>query len=121
MIQDNSKVIEEQIKLIDNKIKNIYQDKLNNIITTELFMEMSKDFQKKKEELNFRLNDIEKEKKNKEEKIKTDNIEKYIKKVLEFNKNDEINREIILKLINKIVIENKKIKSISYNFSVPTN
>ena len=121
MIQDNSKVIEEQIKLIDNKIKNIYQDKLNNIITTELYMKKTKDCQKKKEELNFRLNDIEKEKKNKEEKIKTDNIEKYIKKVLEFNKNDEINREIILKLINKIVIENKKIKSICYNFSVPTN
>ena len=42
----------------------------------------------------------------------------FIKKVLEFKSKDEINREILLKLIDKIVIENKKIKSISYNFSI---
>ena len=59
------------------------------------------------------------QKKSKEANINS--IEKYIKKVLEFNQNEEINRDIILKLINKIVIENKKIKSISYNFSIPKN
>lgn len=118
---DNSKNIKEQMKLIDNKIKDIYQDKLNHIISVELFMQMAKECQKKKEELNKRLQDIEKQKFKNEEKVESTDIEKYVKKVLEFNKDDEINREIILKLINKIVIENKKIKSITYNFSIPNN
>ena len=52
------------------------------------------------------------------EDVKEESIEKYIKKVLEFNSDSEIDRNIILKLINKIVLENKKIKSISYNFSI---
>ena len=61
--------------------------------------------------------------KQKEESIKIGDgkIEEYIKKVLEFNENEEIDREILLKLIDKIVIENKKIKTIKYNFSIPNN
>ena len=80
---------------------------------------MSKEIDEKKKGLNAILDDINK--KDEEEKIVvSDNtIEKYIKRVLEFKNKDEIDREILLKLIDKIVIENKKIKSISYNFSVP--
>ena len=120
-MQDNTLAIKEQINLINQKMKDMYQDKLNNIITSELFVQMSKELEKKKEELNNRLQYIEKEKIKKNKEINSDSIEKYIKKVLEFNQNEEINRDIILKLINKIVIENKKIKSISYNFSIPKN
>ena len=120
-MQDNTLAIKEQINLINQKMKDMYQDKLNNIITSELFVQMSKELEKKKDELNNRLQDIEKEKIKKNKEINSDSIEKYINKVLEFNQNEEINRDIILKLINKIVIENKKIKSISYNFSIPKN
>ena len=119
IIQNNTSAIKEQINLINQKIRDMYQDKLNNIITAELYVQMSEEFEKKKEELNKRLQNIEKEKIKKSKEANNDSIEKYIKKVLEFNQNEEISRDIILKLINKIVIENKKIKSISYNFSIP--
>lgn len=118
-IKDNRAEIEKQIKMLEQKKKSMYEDKLNNIITTELFLQMSKEIDEKKKGLNAILDDINK--KDEEEKIVvSDNaIEKYIKRVLEFKNKDEIDREILLKLIDKIVIENKKIKSISYNFSVP--
>ena len=116
--KDNSLAIKRQIDLIDQKIKNTYEDKLNNIISTELYIQISTDLEKKKNELNIRLNDLNKLGDNNKEEIREESIEKYIKKVLEFNSDSEIDREIILKLINKIVLENKKIKSISYNFSI---
>lgn len=119
ILRDNTSLLKEQINLVDQKIRDMYQDKLNNIITTELYVQMSKEFEKKKEELNNRLQNIEKEKIRKNRETSNDSVEKYIKKVLEFNKIEETSRDIILKLINKIVIENKKIKSISYNFSIP--
>ena len=115
---DNKLAIKKQIDIIDQKMKNMYEDKLNNIISVELYIQISKDLEKKKNELNIRLNDISKVKNNNKEEVKQDCIEKYIKKVLEFDEKSEIDREIILKLIDKIVLENKKIKSISYNFSI---
>ena len=116
--KDNKLILKNQIEMIEQKIKNTYEDRLNNIISTELYVQISKDLEKKKNELNIRLNDLINIEDKVEEDIKEESIEKYIRKVLEFDQKNEIDREIILKLINKIVLENKKIKSISYNFSI---
>ena len=116
--KDNKLILKKQIEMIEQKIKNTYEDRLNNIISTELYVQISKDLEKKKNELNIRLNDLINIEDKVEEDIKEESIEKYIRKVLEFDQKNEIDREIILKLINKIVLENKKIKSISYNFSI---
>ena len=118
-IKDNRIDIERQISLLEQKQKSMYEDKLNNIISTELFVQMSKELEEKKKGLNVILNDIQKKYDEENIKVKDDKIEEYIKKVLEFKTDNEINRDILVKLIDKIVIENKKVKSITYNFSIP--
>ena len=52
--------IEKQINLLEDKRKIVYQDNLNNIISTELFMQISKEIDQKKNELNVILTDIKK-------------------------------------------------------------
>ncbi len=118
-IKDNTKEIEKQINMLQEQKKSIYKDKLNNIISTELLIEMFKELDEKKNELVIILEDIKKKNEQFNRKISDDEIEKYVKNALEFKEDDKINRTILLKLIDKIVIENKKVKSISYNFSVP--
>ena len=117
-LKDNKLAIQKQIDLIDEKIKNIYQDKINGIIPTKLFVQMSKEFEEKKKELKLRLNEIDKFANKGNNDVNGKNIEQYVKKVLEFDNTSEIDRNLLIKLIDKIVIENKKIKSIKYNFNV---
>ena len=117
-IKENKLAIQKQIDLIDEKIKNIYQDKINGIITTKLFVQMSKEFEEKKNKLNIRLNEMEKIVNKENKNISKENIEKYVKQVLEFKSTSEIDRNLLIKLIDKIVIENKKVKNIQYNFYV---
>lgn len=45
-------------------------------------------------------------------------LENSVIDALKFNDKSKIDRNILIKLIDKIVIENKKIKSITYNFSI---
>lgn len=120
-VKNQALEIEKQIDLLENKRKTMYQDKLNNIISTELFIQMSKEIDEKEKGLNAMLSDIKKKQDNEKINIDDEQIEKYINKVLEFKEKDKIDREILLKLIDKIVIENKKVKSITYNFSIPNN
>ena len=119
--KNNLDKIERQINSIEDKRKVIYEDKLNNIISTEMYIQMSKELDEKKKGLTTLLTDMKEKQKEESIKICDGKIEEYIKKVLEFNENEEIDREILLKLIDKIVIENKKIKTIKYNFSIPNN
>ena len=117
---DNKTEIRKQLNLLEQKIKNMYEDKLNGIISTNLFVQMSKELEEKKKGLVKILNDIKRKEEDKKD-ISEEMIEEYIKKVLSFDEKDNINREILVKLIDKIVIEDKKVKSISYNFSIPNN
>ena len=116
-VQENEKEIKNQIELLKQKRKNIYEDKLNSIIDTELFIQMSNEIEEKKKHLDFVLEDIKQKNEIKKIKINDDKVKQYVKNILEFNERDEITRSLLLKLIDKIVIENKKIRSISYNFT----
>ncbi len=79
---------------------------------------MSKEFEEKKRELDIRLSEIEKLSNKGKKDVNEKDIEQYVKKVLEFKNTSEIDRNLLIKLIDKIVIENKKIKSIQYNFCI---
>lgn len=99
----------------------MYEDKLNNVISTDMYIQMSKELDERKKGLNALLIDMNEAKKKENLDVSEAEVEKYVNKVLEFSEDGEINREILLKLIDKIVIENKKIKSITYNFSITNN
>ena len=116
---NNSDEIKKQIEMLDKNIKTIYEDKLNNLISTEMFVTMSSTYEKQKSDLKNILENINTKVEDKKQ-IPFKNMENYIKEILQFDNPDKIDRTLLLKLIDKIVIENKEIKSITYNFSIPS-
>ena len=115
---DETEGIKKQIEIVNQKIHNIYEDKLNDIISNEMFIQFSNEYKNKKDELESKLKIINENDNTNNKKVSSKEIEQYVNKILEFDEKDTIDRSILLKLIDKIVIQDKKIASITYNFSI---
>lgn len=108
-ILENNKRISE----INKILKTAYEDRVNGIIDTEQFVTYSESYKaeqkvlmKKTESLNLRLHDYEN---NKEKELM-----KYIKEIVSFK---DINRNIILNLIDSVEIIDKENIKINYKFA----
>ena len=112
IIKENKK-LKIEIKDFNRKNKEIYNDKLNKIISKKIYLEMKNQITKEK---------IENEKKLKEnfdniKKLKTTNIN-YEKIVDDFMYLKNINRKIISYLIDKIIIDENLNIEIFYKFKL---
>jgi len=110
---DNKKIefLETKIKEKDNLIKTLYEDKVNKVITEDLFIKLYKQYE---EEKNAMQQQIKNEMKNNTNTIKKEAIIENIKELTQF-KDYNIDRSLLLKLIDKIEIEDKNIE-IYYKF-----
>ena len=109
-IADNNRRIDEITKII----KTAYEDKVNGLLDTEEFVSFTESYKKEKQELiekteklNIKLSNFENNKENE--------LMKYIKEIVSFK---DINRNIILNLIDSIEIINKENIKINYKFTV---
>ena len=109
-VADNNRRIEEIAKII----KTAYEDRVNGLLDTEEFVSFTESYKKEKQELiekteklNIKLSDFENNKENE--------LMKYIKEIVSFK---DINRNIILNLIDSIEIINKENIKINYKFTV---
>lgn len=116
---NNSDELKKHIELLDRKLKSLYEDKLSGIISTEMFMQISKDYEKQKNELKLKIINLKDNKLEENKKASYKDIEKYINEVLKFDDITKVDRNLLIKLIDKIIIDNKEISSITYNFSIP--
>jgi len=110
---DNKKIefLETKIKEKDNLIKTLYEDKVNKVITEDLFIKL---YKQNKKEKNAMQQQIKNEMKNNTNTIKKEAIIENIKELTQF-KDYNIDRSLLLKLIDKIEIEDKNIE-IYYKF-----
>lgn len=110
---DNKKIefLQTKIKEKDNLIKSLYEDKVNKVITEDLFIKLYKQYQ---EEKNAIQEQIKNELKNNTNTIKKEDLIQNIKDLTQF-KDGNIDRSLLLKLIDKIEIEDKNIE-IYYKF-----
>ena len=97
------------IKKIDQKIEKLYMDRLENVISVDTYQKISTKFEKEKQELKIELEELEQC----YEKYQSDNsleniaeakqiAEEYIKK------RKIIDRDLILKLVDKLEIHEDK-------------
>lgn len=108
--------INSKLKENENYLVNLYKDKVNGNITDEIFRTLSNEILKEKSMLedNFKiLKEFNSQPTNENE------IRKIIKEQLKLNPNT-IDRNLLLKLINKIEIDNKNQIKIFYNFKNPS-
>ena len=102
----NSKITEK-----DNLIQSLYEDKVKGIITEDLFIKLSKQYEVDKKSL---INRVQKEKEINKNTIKKEDLICNVKELLDFNENN-IDRSLLLKLIDKIEIDDDNI-DIYYKF-----
>ncbi len=109
-IADNNRRIDEITKII----KTAYEDRVNGLLDTEEFVSFTESYKKERQELiekteklNIKLSNFENNKENE--------LMKYIKEIVSFK---DINRNIILNLIDSIEIINKENIKINYKFTV---
>ena len=103
----NKKYNETRMLLLKNEqyLKNIYEDKVNHIITTEQFILLSKDYNNNNIAYNEQLNIINKE----INKYKNNKLDYLIKKQIDkYRSLESLNRIVIDEFINKICIGKKE-------------
>lgn len=109
-IADNNRRIKEITKII----KTAYEDRVKGLLDTDEFVSFTESYKKEKQELiekteilNSKLRDYENNKENE--------LMKYIREIVSFK---EINRNIILNLIDTIEIIDKENIKINYKFTI---
>ena len=101
LLQEKNELISKAKENV-NFFKNLYEDKVRGVITEDMFLQMSSDYQKDLDNSNKRIEKIEKE-------IDELNVKKQDKKQAEvilkkYKKIKEINRTIIEEFVDKIYI-----------------
>lgn len=116
---DNSKLLaitNSKIKENNNYLKSLYKDKVSGTISEEMFLMLSKEYEDQKKKLEEQLKSLTED--NSNELIHKD-LQELVHQVLNFTK-DKIDRNLLLKLINKIEINNRNQITIFYNFKQPS-
>ena len=109
--------LENEIKLINNNIDQMYIDKLNNKISEEMYERLLKKF---KNEIGEKENEYLEIKQQKEE-SKQDNTEKIKSVVQEFLELKELTPEFMKVIINRIEIHQDKHVDLYFNFKQLNN
>ena len=109
--------LENEIKLINNNIDQMYVDKLNNKISEEMYERLLKKFRNKIGEKENEYIEIKQQK----EESKQDNTEKIKSVVKEFLSLNKPTSEIMKVLINRIEIHQDKQVDLYLNFKKINN
>jgi hypothetical protein len=103
----------DDIKLF---IKNLYEDKVRQIISEENFLEFTQNYSRELETLYRRLNRLQKEKQAQQEKYIIEDWHKMIHELVSF---ERVDKAVLVMLIRRIdIYEEGKLK-IYYNFKCP--
>jgi len=115
--EDEIKRIENRFDEIKKIIKSIYEDKVKGIISEDTFIEMTKDYNTEKENLNARYQILTKQIAEDTTRKHTEkDYHKLLKDIVLFDKAD---KSILCQLINRIEIDQYRNIYITYNFDNP--
>ncbi len=108
----------KKVEQIEKILNNLYKDKVNSLISNDMFATLSRNYEQERNNLLQQINIKEKLEPIKYD-ITYDNslIKKNINNILKFD-NPTFNRSLLLKLIDKIIINDKEIH-ITYKFAFP--
>ena len=98
---------------------NLYKDKISNVISEDTFKVLIKEYEIQKKEIEKKLKNITREEKKgkQEECITKKDFESIMSYLLDFKSINDENLSLVFKLIDKIIINDNKIK-INYKFKV---
>lgn len=110
----NNLMIEKEA--ISKRLAILYEDKYNEVITTDTYKELAKPFEEKLKLINQSIdkNQIKKY----EEKAKSNELQDYTKKIKKLLNLNKPKKELVHSLIERIVIDKNRIITIQYKYGV---
>lgn len=112
LIQTQIDTLNSKYLQLNKKIDQIYDDKLNNIISVDDFERMYKNISDKKEQLSKQIADLTLQK---EDSAKEIDLKKIINQFVE---GKDITREMLVSLVDRITVSEQKEIKIYYKFSI---
>ena len=116
-LQQKLKKQEEKLNWTNRTLEEIYQDKIEKVITVEDFTMLYKKQNKEKNKLIKQIQEIKSELNQINEQLENVNMEKITKKVKEALKLDNITKEMYKRLIEKVEFDKDKNIYITFRFS----
>lgn len=103
---------------VNKIISGLYEDKVTGIITLDTFKNLIKKYEEQKKECETKLEMLNNSQSKKENIINQKQIKYTANKILSFDEINEKNKNLVFKLIDKIIIDDKDI-TIQYKFDIP--
>ena len=116
-LQQKLKKQEEKLNWTNRTLEEIYQDKIEKVITVEDFTMLYKKQNKEKNKMIKQIQEIKSELNQINEQLENVNMEKITKKVKEALKLDNITKEMYQRLIEKVEFDKDKNIYITFRFS----
>lgn len=97
--------IEKRLQRIDAKFDQMYEDRLDGLLPDNKFREMAEKSESEREKLTARLDTLKQELDT--QTVIDDNISRFMETVIKYTDITELDRELLNRLIDKIVVGNK--------------
>ena len=98
-------VLQTRIKELDIKFERLYDDRLDGLLSEKKFKDLSGKCEMEQEKLNARLSELNAEMQ--EQKDKETNVEQFTDLIIQYDKVMELDRELLNRLIDKIVVSDR--------------
>jgi DNA invertase Pin-like site-specific DNA recombinase len=109
-IYDEGELLKVKIDQLTKKMSILYEDRLNEIISVETFMRMSRNIEEEIKSLNRKLEEL-----NTKEKGSKLNYKNIAHKLINI---ENPSRDLLFQIIRKIEIDKNKVIEINYNFKI---
>lgn len=105
LVQKEIQELEKQLQKLDEKFDQMYEDRLNGLLPDNKFREMADKSESEREKLTARLDVLKQELDT--QTVIDDNISRFMETVIKYTDITELDRELLNRLIDKIVVGNK--------------
>lgn len=102
---------------VDRIISNLYEDKINRVLSQDTFIILLRKYEKEKKEHEKNLRKAKMKTEKDSEGISREQFSIIMNELLKFDTITEDNKSIVFKLIDKIIIDDRNI-SIKYKFKI---
>ncbi len=105
-LSNENDVCERRIQALDNIIRNLYEDKVNGVLSDERFRKLTEEYENEQNKLNNRVQEIQGILRMEQE--RAESVNTFMKLIRKYTEISELTPEIVREFISRIIVHEKK-------------